>query len=152
MELETPRLLVRDLMEDDAPALHAVLSDPEVMRCLEPPFTPAQTRDFIRRAGLCNPPLVYAVIEKRSGALIGHLIWHPWDEGAMELGWVLRRDRWGRGYASELTEALLARADRDLVLECSPQQTATRHIAARFGFVRTGTNGELEVYRLRKTR
>ena len=70
----------------------------------------------------------------------------------MELGWVLRRDRWGRGYASELTEALLARADRDLVLECSPQQTATRHIAARFGFVRTGTNGELEVYRLRKTR
>ena len=150
MELETSRLWVRDLTEDDAPSLHAVLSDAEVMRFLEPPFTPAQTRNFIRSAGLSNPPPVYAVTEKPSREVIGHLIWHPWGEGAMELGWVLRRDRWGRGYASELTEALLARADRDVVLECSPKQAATKRIAARFAFVRAGMNGELEVYRLKK--
>ena len=89
---------------------------------------------FLRRAGLCFPPLVYAITEKASGSLIGQLIWHPWDESSMELGWILRRDRWGRGLAKELTEAMLRQSDRDVVLECVQEQTATKHIAERFGF------------------
>lgn len=150
MRMETPRLLVRDFRAEDAPALFAVLSDPAVMRYLEPPFSLEQTQRFLHRAGLCRPPQIFAVEEKLSGALIGHLIWHPWEENAMELGWVLRRDCWGRGYASELTEALLAGADRDIVIECSPQQTATVQIAERFGFMRCSPIGELAVYRFRK--
>lgn len=151
MLIETDRLLVRRLTEHDAEALCAVLSDPEVMRWIEPPFSLEQTRKFIRDAGLCDPPLVWAVLWKGNAAkpviargeatrqsaspvLIGHLIWHPWDEGSMELGWILRRDFWGRGIAKELTAAMLARTDKDVILECSPAQTATRHIAEAFGF------------------
>ena len=37
--LETRRLQVRRLEEADAEALYAVLSDPEVMRQIEPPFS-----------------------------------------------------------------------------------------------------------------
>ena len=145
--IETERLLVRRLQEADAENLYAVLSDPEVMRYIEPPFSLEQTRSFIREAGLCEPPLVYAVIWKQTGELIGHLIWHPWDETAMELGWILRRDFWGRGIARELTAAILTRTDRDVVLECSPEQTATRRIAESFGFARTASAKDLLCYR-----
>ncbi len=147
--IETERLLVRRLQEADDEKLYAVLSDPEVMRYIEPPFSLEQTRSFIREAGLCEPPLVYAVIWKQTGELIGHLIWHPWDETAMELGWILRRDFWGRGIARELTAAILTRTDRDVVLECSPEQTATRRIAESFGFARTASAKDLLCYRRR---
>lgn len=145
--LETPRLRVRRFREADAEALAPILADPEVMRFLEPPFTPERTRAFLREAGLCQPPRVYAVIEKESGTLIGHLIWHAWDETAMELGWVLRRDRWGRGFARELTEEVLARCDRPVMLACCPEQTATRRLAEHFGFAPLAESGELCVYR-----
>lgn len=134
MLIETEHLLVRRLTEKDADALFAVLSDPETMRYIEPPFSMEQTRNFIRDAGMCEPPLVYAVVWKQNGELIGQLIWHPWDETSMELGWILRRDFWGRGIAKELTAAMLTRADKEVILECSPAQTATRRIAEAFGF------------------
>ena len=138
MRIETSRLLVRNLRPTDGDALYAVLSDSEVMRYVEPPFSAEQTRTFLQAAGLCEPPLVYAVVWKQTGELIGHLIWHPWDETGMELGWILRRDFWGRGIAAELTAALLARTDRDVILECSPDQRVTQHIAETFGFSRIG--------------
>ncbi len=150
MRLETARLLVRELRASDAAALHAVLSDPEVMHWLEPPFTPAQTERFIREAGLCEPPLVYAVLRKDSGELIGQLIWHAWGESAAELGWVLRRDCWGLGFAKELTAAMLAQSEGAVVIECSPGQSASRHIAERFGFTLTGEADGLVIYRLNK--
>ena len=162
MLLETERLQVRRLTEADAEALFAVLSDPEVMRYVEPPFTLERTRTFLREAGLCEPPLVYAVLRKeaapdpipagpegpgQASALIGHLIWHPWGEDAMELGWILRRDCWGRGYARELTEALLRQTDLDVVIECAPEQAATRRLAEKLGFRPVTDGSGLAVYR-----
>ena len=37
MDLKTKRLLIRELDMTDADALHAILSDPDVMRFIEPP-------------------------------------------------------------------------------------------------------------------
>ncbi len=62
------------------------------------------------------------------------MIWHPYDDVSMELGWVLDRSRWGRGYAGELTRLLTDRARRQgrgVVIECVPEQTVTRHIAEK---------------------
>ena len=160
----TEHLLVRRFTEADAEALYVVLSDPEVMRYIEPPFSLEQTRAFLRDAGLCAPPLVYAVLWKgelpasvpargvapslpASPLLIGHLIWHAWDENSMELGWILRRDFWGMGIARELTEALLAQTDKDVVIECCPAQAATRHLAEQFGFLLVSADEMLLQYR-----
>lgn len=147
MSVETDRLLVRKLTENDTDALFAVLSNPEVMQHIETPFSLEQTRTFIREAGLCEPPLVYAVVWKQAGQLIGHLIWHPWDEASMELGWILHRAYWGRGIAKELTSAMLSRTDRDIILECTPDQNATRHIAEVFGFSAVSVSPERIVFR-----
>ena len=69
----------------------------------------------------------------------------------MELGWVLASDRWGRGYALALTRQMICRArenGRDAVIECHPQQAATRHIAEKLGFRPCGMDGGCCVYRL----
>ena len=45
---------------------------------------------------------------------------------------------------------MAAAEGRDAVIECVPQQEATRRIARRYGFVCEGLEGDLLVYRLRR--
>jgi RimJ/RimL family protein N-acetyltransferase len=45
---------------------------------------------------------VFAVLDRASGRFLGRAglkYWSQFDE--TELGWVLRRDAWGRGYGTE---------------------------------------------------
>ena len=146
---ETEALHLRRLTAEDLEPLHRLLSDPAVMRYLEPPFTRAQTEAFLQKAGMGREPLIWAVEDGRGFA--GYVIYHPYDETSMELGWVLASDRWGRGYALALTRQMICRAresGRDAVIECHPQQAATRHIAEKLGFRPCGMDGGCCVYRL----
>lgn len=146
--MKTARLLVRRFRPEDLDALAALLADDEVMRFLEPPFTQEQSAAFLERAGLSEPPLVYAV-EDGSG-FAGYAIWHPWDDNTQELGFVLRREAWGRGYAQELTEAFARTAageGKAVALECAPGQAATKRLALRNGFRYEGRFYGLDLYR-----
>lgn len=153
MRREMERLIIRPFAAEDEAALGAVLYDSETMKYIEPPFSKERVAQFLREAGLCEPPLVYAVQEKRGG-VIGHVIFHRYETAdCYELGWVLRRDAWGRGYATELTRALLdesrARGLRSVIVECDERQAATRRIAEKFGFQCEENARGLLVYRLR---
>lgn len=149
--METERLLIRPLTASDTPALHAVLSDAEVMRFVEAPFSLGQTAAFIERISAQVPAPVQALVWKKTGELVGQLIYHPYDAESWELGWILRRDFWGRGIAAELTEAALADARQRripaLVIECAPEQRVTRHIAEKLGFRFLGEEAGLALYR-----
>ena len=142
-------ITIRKMRPGDADALYRLLSDPEVMRYLEPPFDRAQAEDFLRRAGLAEPPLVYAAEE--NGIFIGYVIYHAYDAESVEIGWVLLPDYWGCGYASALTDRLIDRAQQEqksVVIECAPAQEATRRIAIKKGFRDCGICDGLAVYRL----
>ena len=120
------------------------------MRYLEPPFSPERTHAFLREAGLSDSPLIWAV-DGEDGRFIGYVIYHAYDETDMELGWVLARSAWRRGYASALTRLMIARAHaagKALVTKCVPEQTATKRIAEKFGFRFCGKSGGCEVFRL----
>lgn len=141
-------LIIRRMDEKDLGPLAELLSDARVMRYLEPPFSPEQSRVFLDEAGLAEPPLVYAV-EDCSG-FVGYVIYHNYDEFSVEIGWVLAPRAWNRGYAVELTRILLGwaqAAGKDIVIECVPEQVATRRIADRFGFSLTGGRDGLIVFR-----
>ena len=141
-------LTIRKMDEQDFEPLHVLLSNPEVMRFLEPPYAKEQTRAFLRTA-LSEVPPVYAV--DLDGAFIGYVIYHAYEEDSMEIGWVLTPEQWGKGYASALTEQMIARARKEgksLVIECDPGQERTKHIAVRYGFAGFGTENGLEIYRL----
>lgn len=153
MELQTKRLLIRNFEVADAEALYPILSDPEVMRYIESPFSMEQTQGFIFAAGLSVPPLVYAAQQKDTGILIGHVIFHPsGDAQEYEIGWILGRAYWHQGYADEITAALIEYAQErgisSLMLECDPLQAASRHIAEKYGFAYQGIEDGCAVYRL----
>ena len=147
--IDTERLRIRRFRPDDLEALFQLLSDEAVMRYIEPPYSRQAAAEFLAAAGLCEPPLVYAV-DQRGGGFVGYVIYHSYGEDEMEIGWILRADKWRRGYGDELTKALIRDAAgkaRRLVIECAPQQTATRKLALRNGFVYRGSRDGCDLYK-----
>lgn len=152
MELMTERCIIRNFCIDDVGDLYSVLSDDDVMQYIEPTFDMDKTLQFVQEAGLCDPPPVYAIVWKQSNKVIGHAIFHPFDQGAYELGWVLNKDYWGKGIADELTKAMVKYARhlgvKSCIIECDAGQIASKTIARKNGFVYEGNVDNLEHYRL----
>lgn len=152
MYIETKHCIIRRFEEEDKEALYEVLSDAEVMKYIEPPFTLLQTEAFIKEAGMGERPLVYALEYKENIRVIGHVIFHAYEEKCFEIGWIINKQYWGKGIASEVTAALITYLKclgvDSCVMECDPNQKVTRHIALKYGFVYKGLTDEREVYRL----
>lgn len=143
------RFFIRRLTAGDLAPLHALLSDPDVMRYLEPPFTPAQTAHFLNTQGLTAAPRILAVDDK-DRRFMGYVIYHAYDDDGMEIGWILKKEKWGQGMAALLTKQLVAMAGaegKDAVIECGPEQAVTKRIAQKYGFRKVGERDGLEVYR-----
>ena len=150
--IETQRCIVRKFQLSDTDDLYKVLSNPEVMKFIEPPFTYTKTKNFIIQYGLCEKPLVWALELKESGSVIGHVIFHQYDTGKYEIGWIISDRLWGGGIASEVTKQLIKFAQQNsdissLVLECDPNHEVTKHIAIKYGFKLIKEN-ERNVYEL----
>jgi len=111
LSIETPRLTLRTFTMEDFDALWEIFGDPVVMEHVAP-YTEEETREFLRT--FCverDPPGACAAVRKEDGRLIGYLLCKQIDEpGIYELGWVLRRDCWGKGLAGEASRAVLAHA------------------------------------------
>ena len=145
------RFYIRRFTEDDLEPLHELLSDPEVMQYLEAPFNYEQTVRFLKTQGLSASPRVLAVDDK-DHSFIGYVIYHDYDDTSKEIGWVLKKAIWGLGMAGLLTKQLVAMAaseGKDTVIECVPEQLATRAVAEKNGFRVTGKCDGLVVYRRR---
>lgn len=138
MIIESKRCIIRNFKEADAPALKAILGNPRVMEYIETPFTEEKTRNFIESKGLCQPPLVYALEYKEGNELIGQVIFHEYEGGSYEIGWIISDKYWNRGIADEITKSLIAFAKksllRALIIECDSRQKKSIKIAVKNGF------------------
>lgn len=114
--LNTLRLALRPVTPADRADLVALEADPEVMRFLNGgrpvPEEACPDSDFLTPRG--TEPEVLAAHAHATGAFIG---WFAlFDDGRVdgvrtaELGYRLRRDAWGQGFASEGARALVAEA------------------------------------------
>ena len=142
------RIDIRKMREDDLIPLHELLSDPDVMKYIEPPYTLEQTRSFIKSCGLIDDPLVW-IAEDHDHGFLGYVIYHDYDESSKEIGWVLRKELWGNRIAERLTLMLISKAASEgkrSVIECVPEQTATKKIALKCGFKKERTEDGLDVY------
>jgi RimJ/RimL family protein N-acetyltransferase len=142
--LQTQRLSLREFVPEDAEALVAILCDAETMRYYTLAFDHAAVVDWItrNRARYANDGYgLWAMILNSTGELIGDCglvrqIVDGTDE--MEIGYHVRRDQWGQGYASEA-----ARACRDygfanlkvdkLISLIRPENIASRRVAEKSG-------------------
>lgn len=112
ISLTTPRLHLRQLVEDDAPELYLLNSDPEVLRYTgdKPYASVEEARAFIR--GYDQYTLYQrgrlGMFLKETGAFAGWcgLKYHPENEET-ELGFRLKRAYWNKGYATEAARASL---------------------------------------------
>ncbi|MGC5168144.1 GNAT family N-acetyltransferase [Luteimicrobium sp. DT211] len=118
--VRTPRLVLRPLTVDDAPALAAYQSRPDVCRFLL--YEPRDERQIAallldptrNRSELTGPgqSLWLALCRADDGTLVGDvvLMWQDAEQGAGEVGYVLDPRHHGHGYATEAVEALLGLA------------------------------------------
>jgi RimJ/RimL family protein N-acetyltransferase len=113
MILETPRLLLRTMQQDDLDGLLEIFGDPKVMASFhEPPFTHEQMQGWLQRNLDHQNEFGYglfSVIHKDSGVLIGDCGLERMDEDgdvAAEVGYDLRSDYWNRGYATEAAKVV----------------------------------------------
>ena len=142
--IETPRLLIRHFEPDDWIPVYSYVSNPEVMRYLpEGVLDQQQTRDFIAEQ-LEAEPRARALILRESGALIGHMGFHPWfAPQTYELGWVLHPQHHRQGYATEAAHALLRHAFETLrahrvIATCQPENPASYRVMEKLGMRREG--------------
>lgn len=111
--IETERLVLRGWRDADVAPFHAMGNDAEVMRYLGPPLTLADAQAARERMGAVLGKSGYcfwAVERQADGAFIGFCGLQPgygFLDGATEIGWRLRRDAWGQGYAGEAAQASL---------------------------------------------
>jgi RimJ/RimL family protein N-acetyltransferase len=113
--VQTRRLLIRPIEETDLDALAELDAFAEVRAAIDPfdehiPADPGERREYERR--LVGNPGFLAAVERASGRLLG---WFQLEDvagvpGEVELGYRLRPDVWGRGYATEGAAALLREA------------------------------------------
>ena len=147
-KVKDDRFYIRPFTKKDLGSLHELLSDPEIMKYLEPPFTRKQTERFLKSQGLAASPRILAVDDKNH-SFIGYVIYHDYDDTSKEIGWVLKKEIWGHGMASLLTKQLVAMAaseGKDTVIECVPEQQATSVIAENHGFRKVGDSNGLYIY------
>ena len=146
-------ILIRQFKLSDLDELYKVLSDPEVMQYIEPPYSLEQTRTFLIDAWLCYTPLIFAA--EKDGQFIGYVIFHEYDIDSYELGWVLAKKYWGKGYASIITKNMITKAaemKKDLIIKCAFEQEKTKHLALSNGFTYTGNFNNLDAFRLKAQR
>lgn len=141
--IETERLRIGPLPVREREALAAIWLDPANAR-LHSGATGEQVRHWIEGA--------WGVWEKENGELVGDCTLCFSDEhGAWELGYGLRRDRWGRGYATESAQACVRYGFEQLGLErivadVDRDNSASIHVLQKCGFVRAGGTDAHPVY------
>ena len=140
--LTTPRLVLRRITLDDAPAMHAIFSDAEVMRYWSrPPHTdPSETLDWVAKnvaAVKAGDADDFVVI--KDGAIVGRVgIWQK-----NELGLIFTRSVWGTGVAREATRALIeqsrARGMNSIMADIDPRNVRVARFLEKLGFRKTGS-------------
>ncbi|HYX46739.1 MAG TPA: GNAT family N-acetyltransferase [Sphingomicrobium sp.] len=111
MFARTPRLLLRPGFPEDAPALAAAMSDKAIARNLAVVPWPYTLRDA--EAFLASPrdPVLpsFLIFERTDSAprLIGACGMGRRPSGAVEMGYWIAREHWGRGFATEACRALV---------------------------------------------
>ncbi|HEY6578273.1 MAG TPA: GNAT family N-acetyltransferase [Rhizomicrobium sp.] len=119
--IETPRLLLRPWTEADLPEFVRVTNAPAVMQHLGGVGDPEEFRAGFLRMQLCQAQNGFSfwIVERRDDtALLGFCGLKRGNvgpiEGEIEIGWRLREDAWGQGFAREAAAASLHWAWRNL--------------------------------------
>ena len=148
--IETGNLHLRRPLERDLDAMHAMRSDPGIMRHLggRPLSREEAWHRLTRIAGhwALRGYGMFAVVEKSSGALVGEVGLFdgcrglsPDFDDAPEAGWILASAAHGKGYAAEAADAAhrwfaATHGERRSVCIIAPENLASFRVAHKLGY------------------
>jgi RimJ/RimL family protein N-acetyltransferase/uncharacterized protein YndB with AHSA1/START domain len=156
VEITTERLRLRELGESDYPAFRALDEDERMHRFERPVPSPEMTLELLNKAisqAQAQPRTQFrmAITLLPDGEFIGRIkLALNWAEiREWEVGWAVRPDHWGHGYAPEAARAMIDYAFRELgahrvVAYCHSLNTASTRVMEKAGMQREA--------RLRQTR
>jgi ribosomal-protein-alanine N-acetyltransferase len=146
--LEGRRVVLREWTRADSDAVRAYADDPEVGRYLirspaellaEPALAVAEAEASPRTE------YAFAIVARETGAVIGgaEVYVDSVRHHRGEIGYILRRDVWGQGLATEVATLLLRFGFDDLRLHrlwasCDPANTASIRVLERIGLQHEG--------------
>ncbi len=163
LDLMSERLLLRPLAETDLDVEIEIGTDPEVMKYIDEPDTEdsvvQQMPNYVKRcAGGCIG--IWCVVDRSTKEKLGTAILLPlpieeddtnWDlvvgdelpDCEIEIGYILKRSAWGKGYATEATNRLLKFAFEETPLEelvatIDPENTASQRVLEKCGLLYEG--------------
>lgn len=142
--LETERTYLREMTQDDYADLCEILQDAETMYAYEHAFADAEVQNWLNRQlerydrygfGL------WAVIDQKTGSFIGQVgltIQSVEGKEELEIGYLIKKKYWHRGYATEAAIACKEYAfdclGKDRVVSIIRDNNfASQHVAERVG-------------------
>ncbi len=144
--LETPRLILRRLLPDDLDRLFALYSDQEIRRYFpEGILTYEETKEELEwflNGHPEHPELgLWATIHKETNQFIGRCGLLPWtidQRSEVEVAYLLAKEYWGQGLASEAAQGILDYGFEQLGLSrlicmIDPRNQASIKVARRIG-------------------
>ena len=148
--LESERLTLRPIHEDDLPDLYAVFADPDVMRYWSTPpmrdmdearaYLAGIERNFAERTGF-----KWAITRRGGDRLIGTTSLFRLDgpHNTGEIGYALGSAHWGNGYAAEAVHRTCQFGFEQLGLrrieaDVDPRNAPSLKVLERLGFTREG--------------
>lgn len=156
-EIETERLLLRELLPEDAPAIYRLFSDPLVTRYYDL-VTYTEMRqaeeliDFFDESFELERAIRWGIERKEDGEIMGTCgyVWLRTHRG--EIGYDLHSSFWRQGYMSEAVDAILDfgftefglnRIEAVVMLD----NVASAGLLRSLGFVEEGILRELEFFK-----
>lgn len=150
--LQSARLRLRPLTDDDFGNIHRMQSDPTIMRYIRAVSDEAAVRERMtlwRQYTELQPNYGVWVMEGLAEeghpfigyAVLRHVDYHP--KGEIELGYTVDPAYEGHGFATETTKRLMAYAHEDLghahvVAFTDPNNLASNRVLEKCGFARDG--------------
>ena len=148
--LETERLILRTWTLADAPKLFEICGDADVMKYLgtgKPYEAIEEADEFLRWAenyqtenGFCR----WAIVSKENQEIIGSCGFaRPHGTEEIELGYLLAKRYWGKGFATEATEACLRYGFERLkfneaIAITDLENLASQKVLEKIGFAKRG--------------
>ncbi|HEX7094524.1 MAG TPA: GNAT family N-acetyltransferase [Acidimicrobiales bacterium] len=146
VQLEGAAVLLREFRSTDAPAALAWTGDPEAVRFV--PLGPLDANgavDYVEQlvAESRREPregYTLAIVERATGEVVGSVALgiDSRVHRRAELGYIVRRDRWGRGYATEAASLVIDFAFERLAMHrvwavCDPDNPASLRVLEKCG-------------------
>lgn len=153
-DIETERLLLKNISMEDRNFIYNQFSDDEVNRYLfdAEPLANLQEAEELIKFYIQSEPRIqhrWIIIRKSDGVKMGTCGFHCWNkkESKVEVGYDLKKEFWGIGYMQEAMREIISFAKNNMNLKeiracISTDNIRSKNLVEKLGFVISGLSYE----------